>query len=244
MRRVALAVTAIALLSPFVRAAEPGKFGYGPDNGPANWAKLEAGFAECGSGTRQSPIDIDPRNAIKAELPPLQLNYGVGKLTTLDPTDNTTIDRGGGNFVTLGGKRFILEGLHFHHPSEHSIGGQSFPLEAHLVHKSADAQIAVIGVLIKSGKADPGIAALPDASHPKHVSMLASALIPQDRTYWTYNGSLTTPPCTEGVRWIVMRNPIEMSPEQIQALTDSLDAIWHGPNARPVQHANGRFVLR
>ncbi|HVA82179.1 MAG TPA: carbonic anhydrase family protein, partial [Candidatus Binataceae bacterium] len=150
--------------------------------------------------------------------------------------------------------RYDLKSIHQHTPAEYTVDdGTPYPMEFHLVHKSAAGQIAVVGVLVESGKADKGIIEPPSSAEPYTVDIDPRDLLPADRSYWRFNGSLTTPTasgvpsppdCAEGVLWTEMREPIELSPDQIAAFKDSNNAVWGTTNiARPVQPANGRFIL-
>lgn len=152
-----------------------------------------------------------------------------------------------GSTITVDGIAFELKQFHFHTPSENHIGGRSFPMEAHLVHADANGNLAVVAVMFMEGKAHDAIARLwkqlPQEVGRKQVlgeMVSAVQLLPQNREYYRYNGSLTTPPCTEGVRWIVLKNPVTVSKEQVEAF----ERVIPHPNNRPVQPHNARFVLQ
>jgi carbonic anhydrase len=229
----------LAALAAPALAADPhaaANWGYSGDHSPQHWGDLEPSFAACKAGTRQSPIDI--KDAIRASIAPLGFSYKNGKLDVIDHDDSMTVDHGHGNFITIGSKKYKLLQLHFHRPAETTIGGTRLDMEAHLVHQSDDGEDAVVAILIRRGERNPAIEELPDAAHPDRVSIVAAALVPKDRELWRYNGSLTTPPCGEGALWNVMKTPIEMSAEQIEALSGGKQG-----NDRPIQRANGRFIL-
>ena len=220
--------------------------------GPANWGRLSPTFAACSEGRNQSPIDITKATrAATAELrttfPPAELHIphdghiadGINNGHTIQ------INYPAADTLTLGGVDYQLTQYHFHSPSEHTVDGKRFPMEMHLVHKSAGDRLAVVGVFIAEGahnKAfDPVWANLPgqkggETHYPAVTSV--GALLPTARTAYRYDGSLTTPPCSEGVSWIVMTTPIELSSEQLAAFTRLIR-----DNNRPVQQLGGRTIL-
>ena len=227
---------------------------YEGGEGPAHWGTLSAKFASCQSGRAQSPIDIvaparrDTPDAIAMEFAPASLRI-VHHDHVADAINNghtIQVNYSEGDTLTVGGRAYQLVQYHFHAPSEHTVNGRQFPMEMHLVHTSADGQLAVVGVLVAEGahnaSFDPIWANLPVTkgveNHLEHVKVDVDALLPKARTTYRYDGSLTTPPCSEGVKWFVMTAPIALSKAQIEAFT----ALFHGNN-RPVQPLNGRSVL-
>ncbi len=249
---IASALLCAALAAPEVVVAagcptEPG-WNY-TDEGPSVWGTLFPVL--CGVGVRQSPIDIVTRNVVRTNLPKLRFHYNVGDVVTLDHDDQTLHGHGAGNFITIGTTEYLLDNIHAHTPSEHTLNGQSFPLELHFVHVSEAGQIAVVGVLVKAGKPDKGVIEGPSNADPSEVDFKLTDLIPENHARFTYDGSLTTPGpdpttvgCPETVLWMVMRHPIQMSSDQIQAFQDSGFACW-GTNvtARPVQPVNNRLIF-
>jgi carbonic anhydrase len=242
-----------ATATPAATAADP-LWHYEGEEGPAHWGTLSAKFASCQSGRAQSPIDIVAparrvtSDAIVLKLPPTSLRI-VHHDHVADAVNNghtIQVNYSEGDTLTVGGRAYQLVQYHFHAPSEHTVNGEQFPMEMHLVHTSADGQLAVIGVLIVEGAHnaafDPIWAHLPVTkgveNHLEHVKVDVDALLPTARTTYRYDGSLTTPPCSEGVKWFVMTTPIALSKAQIGAFT----ALFHGNN-RPVQPLNGRPVL-
>lgn len=206
----------------------------------------------CGLGARQSPINIVTKSAVPAHLPKIEFHYNVANVVTLDHDDNQTLTGAQtGNFISIGGVRYFIHDIHAHTPSEHTINGNSYPLELHFVHESAAGQLAVVGVLVREGKANDGIIKPPSEADPSTVDFNLVDLIPKNRRYWSYDGSLTTPGadpttlgCPEVVLWSVMTKPITMSADQIQAFRDSSFACWNTENnARPTQPINNRFVF-
>jgi carbonic anhydrase len=211
-------------------------------NGPANWGKINADWIKCGNGNRQSPIDI--RNGIKVELEQISFDYSPTNFSVVDNGHTVQVTVGGGNYVTVMNRMYELQQFHFHRPSEERINGRNFEMVVHLVHKDAEGRLAVIAVLVERGKAQSLIQTvwnnLPleknDVISPTIV-MDVSELLPTRRDYFTYMGSLTTPPCSENVLWMVMKEPVQASAAQM-ALFSRLYPL----NARPVQSTAGRMI--
>jgi carbonic anhydrase len=212
--------------------------------GPENWGKLSPEFTTCEIGRNQSPINIE--NAATASLKPIR---GIQKFPAKDIFNNghtVQINFKPGNMLVLDSAPYQMKQVHFHAPSENKINGKSFPLEAHFVHADAKGNLTVIGVMFKEGKANLGLtklwAQLPDKEGepvPVKNRVIPSELIPENRGYYRFSGSLTTPPCSEGVRWIMMKTPMTASKEQIEAFEHAV----HHSNNRPVQALNGRVVV-
>ena len=212
--------------------------------GPQTWGGLKPEFSTCANGQRQSPIDI--RGGLAVDLEPVKFNYQASPFTVIDNGHTVQANIGSGNSIEIGGKRFELLQFHFHRPSEERIDGRQFEMSLHLVHKDDQGRLAVVGVLFDKGPAQSAVQrvwnGLPLEKGEElaaRVPLELSELLPTDRRYFTYMGSLTTPPCSEGVQWVVMRQPMTMSPEQIE-----LFARMYPMNARPVQQASGRRILQ
>ncbi len=218
-------------------------WGYEGAGAPHYWGDLKAEFATCKSGRSQSPIDISA--AVITSLPAIEINYQDTVLNVVNNGHAIQVNYQAGSFINVGGKRFNLLQFHFHSPSEHTIGGKAYPMVAHLVHKADDGQLGVIGVMIKEGKASTLLeqlwAHMPEEAGKtvtvEEERINVSDLLPRDLTYFNYSGSLTTPPCTEGVHWMVLAAPVEASAEQIARFR----ALYPN-NARPVQPVNGRII--
>lgn len=215
---------------------------YSGETGPQAWGGLRPEFVRCGTGSRQSPIDI--RDGIAVELEPVQFDYRATPFSVIDNGHTVQVDVRGGNAIQVGGRRYELVQFHFHRPSEERINGRQFEMSAHLVHRDPDGRLAVVALLLDRGA--PALVVQQVWNNlplEKHEAATASApidlaqLLPADRRYYTYMGSLTTPPCTEGVLWIVMQQPVPVSPEQIDIF-----ARLYPMNARPVQSAAGRLI--
>lgn len=217
-------------------------WGYEGAGGPERWAELKPEFATCARGSRQSPVDI--RDGIKVDLEPIAFDYRASGFRVIDTGHTVQVDVDPGNTIEVLGRRYELQEFHFHNPSEERIDGRQFAMVAHLVHKSADGRLAVVAVLLEPGSANAIVqAAWNNLPLEKGEPVVArkrlelAALLPEDRGYYTYMGSLTTPPCSEGVLWMVMRQPVAVSAAQI-----AIFARLYPMNARPVQRAAGRLI--
>lgn len=233
----------------------PAHWSYDEDGGPQHWADLTPAYAACGAGLNQSPIDLFAVAEGEIVDGGLSQRYGSIELAMRRTTQVTDLlDNGhtiqvdaGGSHIRLNDIELDLVQFHSHSPSEHMVRGRSFPLEIHFVHSSEDGALAVMGVFVIEGEANPELAKvvahLPEADdelvQPPVVSIDIRRLLPigVDSARYRYSGSLTTPPCTEGVRWVVFPNPIEASPEQIEAIRSRMPV-----NNRSVQALNGRLV--
>ena len=212
--------------------------------GPQTWGGLKPEFSTCAKGQRQSPIDI--RGGLAVDLDPVKFNYQASPFAVIDNGHTVQANIATGNAIEMGGKRFELQQFHFHRPSEERIDGRQFEMSLHLVHKDEQGRLAVVAVLFDKGPAQPAVQRVWNSLPLEKGEELAARvpleladLLPTDRRYFTYMGSLTTPPCSEGVQWVVMRQPMTMSPEQIE-----LFARMYPMNARPVQQASGRRILQ
>ncbi len=219
-----------------------GPWAYEGDSGPQNWGRLKPEFSKCSSGERQSPIDI--RDGMKLQLDPVQIEYRPSNFRVIDNGHTVQVNVAGGNSIEVMGRRYSLVQFHFHRPSEERIDGRQFDMVAHLVHKDMDGRLAVIAVLLDQGSAHPIVQTvwnnLPLEKGEEvaaRATLDLNALLPAERSYFTYMGSMTTPPCNEGVLWMVMKQPVEISGDQIRIF-----ARLYPMNARPVQSAAGRLI--
>ncbi|MCL6730881.1 carbonic anhydrase [Sphingomonas hankyongi] len=238
--------TAIILGSSALASAETHHWSYFGKEGPTHWAELNDQFKACAAGKNQSPIDIDTHRIQTAALPALQFDYQSSALHIVDNGHTVQVNLDPGSSLAVGKDRYQLVQLHFHHPSEERIDGRRADMVAHLVHRDAEGRLAVVAVLLTSGKQNDMVEALWDhlpkhkdsEASPKGVRIDPAALIPPKHSYFTYIGSLTTPPCTEGVRWLVLKSPQTLSEKEIATFAA------HYPNdARPIQQLNHRKVL-
>lgn len=216
---------------------------YEGDTGPAHWGDLKPEFAACKDGKSQSPVDI--AGAVKADLPAIETHYDDTTLRVINNGHAIQANYDNGSYAIIGGKRYDLLQFHFHGPSENTVDGKAFPLEAHLVHKSEDGTLAVIGVLYKEGKENKTIGEvwknIPKEQGKEEVvegkKISVKGVMPSDKTYYHFSGSLTTPPCTEDVSWNVLTTPVEISTQQIEEFRK-----YYKNSARPVQPLHGRVI--
>lgn len=189
------------------------------------------------AGQRQSPIDLPA--APSGDLPKLSFHYRPTPLEAENNGHTIEVKVQSDSYLRIGQERYKLVQFHFHTPSEHRLNGQEFPMELHFVHRNALGELAVVGVFLREGAANPLIQEIWDAVHAEGAGEIdPEDLLPQDRSYYRYAGSLTTPPCTEGVRWHVLAEPVDLSAAQV----DEFRAIFPH-NARPLQLLNARPVL-
>jgi carbonic anhydrase len=243
-RATALAV-ALALVAFGVALAQEGvHWSYEGESGPDHWGDLDRKFAACAKGVEQSPVDIPASAPVNPANITFSYQPSAVNIFNNGHTVQVTYDKG--SSITLDGTTYDLWQFHFHAASEHAIGGAHDPLEIHLVHRNGES-LAVVGVLLKAGAENPAYAPvmqnLPTqvSEQPAPVAgatVDANQLLPAQRGYWRYNGSLTTPPCSEGVKWLVMHDPVELSEAQIAAFTS-----LYKNDARPLQPFNARMFL-
>ena len=233
---------------PKARRPEPKSHGgelhwaYEGEGGPEHWGDLKPEFRLCASGKRQSPIDI--RDSIRVDLEKIQFDYQPSGFSVLDNGHTIQVNLAPGNSLQVMGRRYELLQFHFHRPSEERVNGRQFDMVAHLVHKDADGRLAVVAVLLERGRDQPLVQTvwnnLPlekGEALPAPGQMDLNQLLPEDRAYYTYMGSLTTPPCSEGVLWMVMRQPVQLSANQL-----NIFGRLYPMNARPVQAGSGRLI--
>jgi carbonic anhydrase len=217
-------------------------WGYEGRGGPQAWGKLKPEFRQCAVGQRQSPIDI--RDGIALDLDSVQFDYQPSGFSVIDNGHTVQVKVAPGNSIEVNGKRYALQQFHFHRPSEERINGRQFEMDAHLVHQDGEGHLAVVAVLLERGAAQPLLQTVwNNLPLEKNEEFAARApidpnqLLPADRRYYTYMGSLTTPPCSEGVLWLVMQQPVPMSAQQIDIFSR-----LYPMNARPIQQAAGRMI--
>jgi carbonic anhydrase len=220
-------------------------WGYEKESGPQNWGKLDPKFALCASGKNQSPIDL--KDFVEADLKPLKLDYKAGAAEILNNGHTVQVNYNAGSSLGVDGVSFELKQFHFHAPSENKINGKPFPLESHLVHADKDGNLAVVSVMFQEGAASRLLAKLwekmPNKAGEKNAvpgGLNVTQMMPKERDYYRFNGSLTTPPCSEGVRWFVVKRPATASKAQIEQFSKAVGVA----NNRPIQPANARAVLQ
>ena len=241
--RGALPAMFVALAMLCTGASGQARWSYSGDTGPPHWSQLSPNYAAC-AGANQSPLDL--AEFVDADLPAININYAPSGVAILNNGHTVQVESASGSEIGIDGRIYRLLQLHFHAPSENQINGTEFPFEAHFVHVGPDGDLAVIAVMFQAGEHNAALAQawerLPrtDEKHVFDPPLAQAALLPEARDYYRFNGSLTTPPCSEGVIWLVMTTPVSASTEQIAALVATLG----GPNNRPVQPRNARLVLR
>jgi carbonic anhydrase len=217
---------------------------YSGQEGPRNWGKLDSTYAACSVGKMESPIDI--RGAKEADLPALKFAYRAVPLNLIDNGHTIQVNYAAGSTLTVGDKTYALKQFHFHHPSEEHVNGHRYDLVAHLVHSDESGHVAVVAVFLKKGESNAFIDSVwKNIPHEKDkavdvsgVNVNVEDLLPAEHGYYTFVGSLTTPPCSEGVTWFVLKSPVTLSEAQVATF-----ANIYPQNARPIQPLNGREIL-
>ncbi|MDR2668808.1 MAG: carbonic anhydrase family protein [Desulfovibrio sp.] len=243
--RVWLTAAVLLLALPGGGVAEEAHWGYTGAFGPSDWDKADPSFFMCKAGKNQTPINIVPRFA--TTLPPLVFSYGIKGDTVLNNGHTVQVLFPHGNTLTVDGISFELVQMHFHTPGENLYAGKAFPMEAHYVHADKAGNTAVLAVFFEEGESNADLAALwavmpqtAGETKPLHQGFNPLALLPVGREYIYFNGSLTTPPCSEGVRWYVLKHTVTIGKEQVAAFLKCMGY----PNNRPLQEVNARPVLR
>jgi len=220
-------------------------WGYVGADGPEHWGDLDPRFTACKVGLRQSPIDI--KGAKQADLPAIRFDYKPTPLRIINNGHTIQINYTSGSSITVGDRSYELKQFHFHHPSEEKINGKAFAMVVHLVHADSQGEIAVVAVLLDTAGANQLLESiwkhLPQVAGPEEtfdqLQINAADLLPSNHSYYTFAGSLTTPPCSEGVTWFVLQAPKSISKEQ----ADRFGKIYPD-NARPTQPLNGRDLTQ
>ncbi|MFT7823314.1 MAG: carbonic anhydrase [Sulfurimonas sp.] len=219
-------------------------WGYTGHEGPDAWSELSPKYKVCGEGKNQSPINVV--SSMDADLEALILDYQASSTEVLNNGHTVQLNFSAGSTLTVDGIVFELKQFHFHTPSENHIKGKSFPLEAHFVHLDKEGNIAVLALMFQEGKENKALAKvwekIPEKSGEKSkltLADIAKALLPENLDYYRFNGSLTTPPCTEGVRWLVLKTPVNVSRAQVEQFAHAM----HHPNNRPIQPLNARVIV-
>lgn len=237
MKRLLMAMVAVAGVAS-AYAADKDAPAWGYEGEKANWGK---GFRTCGIGKAQAPLDIRaPFDAAKQVIKP---DYKEGALKIVNNGHTIQVNVEPGSKLMVDTESYDLLQFHFHRPSEETLNGKPTAMNVHLVHRSASGKLAVIGVLLNEGKANAAIGTIwaaapkkegPEVTVPK-ARINAAGLLPAKLDYYTYAGSLTTPPCTEGVTFYILKTPVEMAKAQVNAFPFKM-------NARPVQPLHGRKI--
>ncbi len=211
--------------------------------GPGHWAMLTPAYRTCEAGGRQSPINIDMTEPVRHHAT-IEFRYATSRVFEVNNGHTIQVSHESGCAIGLGDQTYVLRQFHFHVPSEHHVHGTAFPMEMHLVHQGAKGRVVVVAVLLKTGSQTPVLTPLWNWL-PEQIGKTVSlpldlnigSLLPKNPHYFSYSGSLTTPPCTEGVRWVILQEPVEISEEDVRRFVDLI-----GYNARPVQPLEGREI--
>jgi carbonic anhydrase len=243
-----LFITAILLvITTGANAAGGGgaHWGYSGEEGPEHWGKLDHAYSACAEGKNQSPINL--AGFIESDLAPIEIQYEPGAKEVHHNGHAIQVNFAPGSKIVVDGHTFKLKQYHFHAPSENHIEGKSFPMEAHLVHADKDGNLAVVAVMFVEGEPNASLATvwsyMPGIEGGKQYlpsGVSAEGILPSNRDYYRFNGSLTTPPCSEGVEWLVMKAPVTVSKDQIEKFVN----LMRHPNNRPIQPLNARQVLK
>src|SRR3954471_22039335 len=232
-----------ALLAPAQKQSHHPHWSYEGESGPTHWADLNPEFATCRSGHEQSPINIT--DTVTSDTSPIRFEYKPSPLRIIDNGHTVQVNYAPGSFMSVGDKHYELKQFHFHHPSEEQINGKSYDLVAHLVHADPAGKLAVVAVLFTKGQSNPIIQKifnhLPQSKGAEEIveaTINVADLLPDSHRYFTFSGSLTTPPCSEGVAWFLLTTPVTLSSSELASFTKI-----YPHNARPVQALNNRKVL-
>jgi len=246
----ALKATVVAsLLSTTLFAGVHGThWGYTGHAAPAHWSELDPKFFMCKAGSNQSPINLEKKSIVATKgLDKIEFSYTTSASSVVNNGHTVQVNVKEGSFIKIDGIKFNLLQFHFHTPSENQIDGKNFPLEAHFVHASKDGKLAVVSVMFENGSENKVIKKI-WSKMPKEegkvgcglpISMIKD-ILPKNKAYYRFDGSLTTPPCTEGVRWFVLQDYAHISKSQVQEFAH----IVHGHDNRPVQAINARKILK
>jgi carbonic anhydrase len=245
MRFYRVAVLVLGLSASVAGAQSGAYWDYYGKTGPLAWGRLDPAYQACSKGKEQSPIDIRGAHLNKT-LQPIEFHYMSGPVSIENDGRRIIVHVNPGGYIVASGVRYDLQQFEFHHPSESAVNGKLTDLDVELLHKSADGKVAVIEVRMAMDRGSPNAVLATLWSHlpkkpgttEKIAEMVnAGGFLPADRGYWTYMGSLSTPPCTEGVRWFVFETEISLSLDQVRAFT-----MLFRLNSRPVQDAHGRRI--
>jgi len=244
---VVLSALLLCLASPLVATEKSSPhWSYEGDTGPEHWGELSPDFLMCSEGWNQSPIDLV--NDVDADTPELQFEYYSSKLNETNNGHSIQQNMEPGSFLRIPERNLVteLKQFHFHSPSEHTIEGKSFAMEIHFVHADKDGKLTVVGILVDEGEEHPVLNQLwafmpenPGETSQEPIGIEETDLLPPTREYYAYSGSLTTPPCTEGVKWLVLKTTVQASAEQIATFKSKVGPATN----RPVQPINARVIL-
>lgn len=246
MFKIKMVAAVIVCAMAGIAVASETHWEYKGEHGPAHWSEIKADYATCGTGGLQSPIDI--KGAKTAELPAIQFDYKDSPFKIVNNGHTIQVNFAEGSSITVDGKQYKLLQFHFHTPSEEAINGKRHDMVAHFVHKSDDGKLAVIGVLLdKSVTGSKAFATVMDRMPTEageersysNVTINPADFMPANKAYYSFAGSLTTPPCSEGVKWMVMKEQVKVPAKEVKAF----QSIYK-MNARPLQPSNNREIMQ
>ena len=245
MKKLLIAAILLVLSSGAYAAGDGAHWYYYGEHGPKHWGELDHAYRACSEGKNQSPINLT--GFIESDLRPIEFNYDAGAKEIVHNGHTVQVNFAPGSEIFVDGHAFELKQVQFHAPSENHIEGKSFPMEAHLVHADEAGNLAVVAVMFVEGDTNPSLAGvwsyMPGIEGGKQYfpsGVSAEGILPANRDYFRFNGSLTTPPCSEGVEWFVMKEPVAVSKDQIEKFVN----VMGHPNNRPIQPLNARQVLK
>lgn len=222
----------------------PAQWSYEGASGPQNWAELDDEFTTCSTGTAQSPIDVPSSTALSSE--PIELDYTASDFQARDTGHTVEFHSLSPQSITVDGTQYTFKQMHYHAPSEHTLDGASYEAEFHFVHQADDGALAVVGMLATAGENNAtwssvieAVPATRGGEAPEVTGLTLASLLPDSLDHYAYDGSLTTPPCSENVRWLLLQTPIELGADQISELRSA-----HSDNNRPTQPLNDREVTQ
>ncbi|RMX04323.1 carbonic anhydrase [Corticibacter populi] len=232
-----------ALIGIFGTCYAGAHWGYEGDVNPEKWSEISPEYATCKIGKNQSPVNID--HTYKTSADPLSFHYVIAPEEVVNNGHTIQVNIGNeSDYLMLGDHRYTLKQFHFHTPSENQIKGLSFPLEGHFVHADADGNLLVLAAMFKQGQDNPQLQGMLNALSDEENAARAltqpvdlSNLLPKNHDYYRFSGSLTTPPCSEGVTWVVLKAPLSVSEGQLAQFEKRMHH-----NNRPVQPLNARLI--
>ncbi|WP_186815667.1 carbonic anhydrase [Kocuria turfanensis] len=231
-----------ASAAPSAPEQAPAQWSYEGDTGPQHWGELADEFTTCSTGTAQSPIDVPGDPVLSSS--PIEIDYTPADFQARDTGHTVELHALSPQSITVDGTEYTFQQMHYHAPSEHTVDGVNYAAEFHFVHRSEDGDLAVVGVLAAEGQHNAAWSSVADAvpasaeqDSPAVEGLTLTSLLPESLDHYVYGGSLTTPPCSEDVRWLLLQNPVELGAAQIGALRSA-----HAENNRPVQPLNDREV--
>ena len=235
-------VAASLILATLSLHSYAASWGYEGNTGPNHWDKMDPAYTTCSTDKEQSPVNIESHHAKHSKLPELSFKYTIKTVEVTNNGHTIQVNVPAGNTLRIDNEEFELKQFHFHTPSEEKIDGKSFPMDAHFVHIAQDGRIAVVALLFKEGRKNqamsPVFNTLPNVGKTRTLAAFdLSNVLPPHGGYYQYQGSLTTPPCSTGVTWLVMKTPVELSHDQIAAFRQ-----FYRMNARPIQPLNSRVI--